>query len=75
MLYVSESEGSGGVAGDDEEFGSFVVEEFRAFDGVAGDGLAGFGAVREAGGIAEVDVAGIGNEREQSAEDGEAAEA
>ena len=70
MLYVSESEGSGGVAGDDEEFGSFVVEEFRAFDGVAGDGLAGFGAVGETGGVAEVDVVGSRDEGEELAEDG-----
>ena len=37
--------------------------------------LAGLGAVGQAGGVAEVDVVGAGDEREQSAEDGEAAEA
>jgi hypothetical protein len=75
LLYVFESEGSGGVAGDDEEIGSLFVEKLCTGDGITGDGLAGFGAVGEAGGVAEVDVAGVGNEREQSAEDGEAAEA
>ena len=75
MLYVSESEGSGGVAGDDEELGSLFVEELCAGDGVTRDGLAGFGAVGETGGVAEVDVMGSRDEWEQGAEDGEAAEA
>ena len=75
LLDVFEGEGGGGVAGDDEEFGALFVEELCAGDGVAGDGLAGLGAVGEAGGVAEVDVVGAGDERQQGAEDGEAAEA
>ena len=46
-----------------------------AGDGVAGDGVVGFGAVGETGGVAEVNVVGVRNEREEGAEDGEAAEA
>ena len=74
-LDVVKGEGGGGVAGDDEEFGALFVEELCAGDGVAGDGLVGLGAVGETGGVAEVDVVGVGDERQQGAEDGEAAEA
>src|SRR6185312_6750991 len=56
LLDVGEGEGGGGVAGDDEQVGSLIVEEPCARDGVAGDGLAGLGAVGEAGGVAEIDV-------------------
>ena len=63
-LDVFEGEGGGGVAGDDEEFCALVVEEPGAGDGVAGDGFAGLGAVGEAGGVAEVDVVGVGDEAE-----------
>jgi hypothetical protein len=52
LLNVFEGEGGGGVAGDDEEVGALLVEEPGARDGVAGDGLAGFGAVGETGGVA-----------------------
>ncbi len=49
-----ESQGAGGVAGDDQELGAlFVDQELRAFDGVAGDGAARLGAVREARGVAD----------------------
>ena len=75
LLDVFEGQGGGGVAGDDEEVGSLIVEELCAGDGVAGDGFAGLRAVGEAGGVAEVDVVGRGDEGEQGAEDGEAAEA
>ena len=75
LLDVFEGEGGGGVAGDDEEVCALLVEELCAGDGVAGDGLAGLGAVGETGGVAEVDVVGAGDERQQRAEDGEAAEA
>ena len=74
-LDVVEGEGGGGVAGDDEEVGALGFEEAGAFDGVAGDGALGFGAVGEAGGVAEVDVVRAGDEGQQGAEDGEAAEA
>ena len=75
VLDIFEGEGGGGVAGDDQEFCALFVKELCAGDGVAGDGFAGFGAVGEASGVAEVDVAGAGDQGEQSAEDGEAAEA
>ena len=75
LLDVFEGEGGGGVAGDDEEVGALGLEELCALDGVAGDGLAGLGAVGETGGVAEVDVVRAGDEGEQRAEDGEAAEA
>ncbi len=74
-LDFGEGEGGGGVAGDDEDVGALIEEEAGAGDGVAGDGLAGFGAVGEAGGVAEVDVVGAGDEGQEGAEDGEAAEA
>ena len=69
-LDVFEGEGGGGVAGDDEELGTLLVEELCAGDGVAGDGVVGFGAVGETGGVAEVNVRGLRNEREERAEDG-----
>ena len=74
-LDVFEGEGGGGVAGDDEEFRALFVEELCAGDGVAGDGFAGLGAVGETGGVAEVEVLGVGDQGEQGTEDGEAAEA
>ena len=51
------------------------VQELCAGNGVAGDGFAGLGAVGETGGVAEVEVFGVGDERKEGAEDGEAAEA
>ena len=74
-LDIWQGESGGGVAGDDEEVCPLLVEEFCAGDGVSGDGLLGLGAVGEAGGVAEVDVVGCGDEGEQGAENGEAAEA
>jgi hypothetical protein len=75
VLDVVKGECGGGVAGDDEEFGTLFVEELRAGYGVARDGLVGLGAVGETGGVAEIEVAGVGDEGEQGAEDGEASEA
>ena len=75
LLDVFEGEGGGGVTGDDEEFCALIVEEFCAGDSAAGDGLARLRAVGEAGGVAQVDVVGFGDEREKSAEDGETSEA
>ncbi len=72
---VFEGEGGGGVAGDDEEVGALSEEEAGAGEGVADDGLAGLGAVGETGGVAEVDVVGVGDEGEKIVQDGEAAEA
>ena len=74
-LDVFEGEGGGGVAGDDEEFCALLVEELCAGDGVTGDGVVGLGAVGETGGVAQIDVIGVGDQGEQGAEDGEAAEA
>ena len=51
------------------------LEEAGALDGVARDGGLRFGAVGEAGGVAEVDVVRAGDQRQQFAQDGEAAEA
>ncbi len=63
-----EGEGAGGVAGDDEEFGAlFADQELGAFDGVAGDGAAGFGAVGEAGGVADEGEAGAREFRDEGA--------
>jgi len=72
---VVEGEGCGSVAGYDEEVGALVFEVSCAGDGVASDGLAGLGALGQAGGVAEVDVVGTGDEGEQGAEDGQAAKA
>jgi hypothetical protein len=75
LLELGQRERGGGVAGDDEEVGSLRVEELCTLDGVAGDGLAGLGAVGEAGGVAEIDVVRGGDEGKQGSEDGEAAKA
>jgi hypothetical protein len=74
-LDIDKGESGGGVARDHEEVGTLPVEELCAGDGVAGDRFVRLGAVGEAGGVAEVDVASVGDEWQQSAEDGEAAEA
>jgi hypothetical protein len=75
LLDVFEGEGGGRVTGYYEEVGALFVEELCAGDGESGDGVVGFGAVGQAGGVAEVDVAGFGDERQESAEDCEATEA
>jgi hypothetical protein len=62
LLDVFEGEGGGGVAGDDEEFGTLFFEEFGAGDGVTGDSFVRLGAVGKAGGVAEVDVVRAGDE-------------
>ena len=72
---LREGEGGGGVAGDDEDIGLLGGEELGGLYGVAGDGGLGFGAVGEAGGIAEVEIAGAGEQGEEGAQDGESAEA
>jgi hypothetical protein len=75
LLDVFEGQGCGGVAGYYEEFGALFVEEFCAGDCVAGYGVVGLGTIGEAGGVAKIDVAGFGDEGQEGAEDGEAAEA
>ena len=72
---VGECECGGGVACDDEAVRAVVFEEASAFDGVAGDGGLGFRSVGKAGGVAEIDVVGAGDEWKKGPEDGEAAEA
>lgn len=72
---VFESKGSSGVAGDDEQVCTLFLQELCAGDGVAGDGFVGLGTVGEAGGVAEIDVARSGDEREKGVKDGEAAKA
>jgi hypothetical protein len=74
-LDVFKGKSGGGVAGDDEKVGTLLVEKLCAGDGVACDGFAGLGAIRKPGGIAEVDVVSAGDQGQQGAEDGEAAEA
>ena len=71
-----EGEGAGGVAGDDEELGALLLDqEPRALGGVAGDGAAGLGAVGQAGGVAEEGEACLRSAGDESAQDGETAEA
>ena len=74
-LDFGQGEGTGGVAGDDEKVSTLVEEEAGRGDGEADDGSLGFGAVGEAGGVAEEDVVGVWNAVQEGAEDGEAAEA
>lgn len=62
---IVECERRSGVAGDDEEFGALVEEEFGGGDSVAGDGFTGFCAVGQARGVAEVEEFGSGNVTEQ----------
>ena len=50
-------------------------QELRALGGVAGDGAARFGAVGQAGSIADKGVAGGGQPMDEGAENGESAEA
>ena len=59
VLNGVESQGAGGVAGDDQELRALLVDqELRALGGVAGDGAAGLGAVGQPGGVAEEGEAG-----------------
>lgn len=72
---VVEGERGGGVACDDKVLRALIEEEFCGGDGVAGDGLAGFCAVGEACGVAEVEEFGGGNVTKECLEDSESAEA
>ena len=67
--------GAGGIAGDNEQVGTVGFKKMGGADSVSGDGLAGFGAVGQAGGVAEVDVVSLRNEGKQRAHDGQATEA
>lgn len=67
--------GGGGVAGDDDGLDAMADEELGVLHGETADGVGGFGAVRDAGGIAEVDDGFIRKQLPQGADDGEAADA
>ena len=75
LLQVVERERGGGVTGDDEHLGPLGQQEGGGGEGVAGDGLAGFCAVGETGGVAEIEIVGCGDERQQGTQDSESAEA
>ncbi len=76
LFDVFEGEGAGGIAGDDEVVGALLFnEEARALGGVAGDGAAGFGSVREAGGVSDEGVASLRGTVDERAQNGESAEA
>ena len=67
---------SGGcVAGDYQCLRALLLEIVGCADGIAGYGFSGLRAVGQAGGIAEVEVVGIGDEAKQSFEDSQATEA
>ena len=71
-----EGQGTGSVAGDDEEFGAlFADEELGAFSGIASDGAARLGAVGETGGVPDEGEAGLRELWNERGKDGEPAEA
>ena len=76
VLNGVESQGAGGIAGDDEELGAlFFDQELRALRRIAGDGAAGFGAIGQTGRVADESEAGVRQACDQGAQDGEPAEA
>ena len=76
VLNGIEGQGAGGVAGDDEELGALLADqELRAFDGVAGDGAARFGAVGQARRVADKGKARARQPANERAQHGEPAEA
>ena len=75
LLHAGDSEGRGGVAGDDDDFGVFGEEEFAEFEAVALHSLAAFSAIRDAGGVADVEDFLGGQETAEAGGDGEAADA
>lgn len=72
---IEKRERGRGVASDDEHVDALLLEELRGSDGVTGDGLAGLGTVREASGVSEIEVVGVGDQVGESAEHGEASDA
>jgi len=76
VLNGVQSEGAGGVAGDDQELCALLADqELGALGGVAGDGAAGLGAVGEAGRVSKESELSLREAMEEGAEDGESAEA
>lgn len=71
-----EGEGAGGVAGDDQEFGTLLAdEELGAFDGITGDCAAGLGSVGKTRGVADEGEASMRKLGDERGENGESAEA
>jgi hypothetical protein len=62
------------VASDNEHVDASLLEELRGPDSVAGDGLARLGTVREASGVSEIEIVGVGDEVGERAENGEASD-
>ena len=76
ILNGVEGQGAGGIAGDHQELRALLVdEELGALRGVAGDGAARLGTVRQARRVAEEGKARAGEPRDERAQHGEAAEA
>ncbi len=76
VLNGIQGQGAGGVAGDDQELRALLADqELRAFGGVAGNGAAGFGAVRQARRVAQKGILGLRHALDESAQHGQAAEA
>ena len=72
---VAQHRGAGGVAGDDEHLDALVDEVVEAVQGVLADLGDRLGAVRLAGGVAEVEHRLVRQLVEDGAGDGQAAEA
>lgn len=70
-----EGECGGGVAGEDDVFGVVGLEVGEDFADEGGDGVSGFWAVGDSGGVAEVEDVLEGEDLAEGADDGEAAEA
>jgi hypothetical protein len=65
-----ESEGAGGVTGDDQIVGALIDQKPCAFNGIAGDRRLRFRTVGEARGVAEIEVAGFGELAAELAKNG-----
>ena len=70
-----ESQRGGRVAGDHQHLGAVLFEILRRADGVPGNGFGRLRAVGQPRRVAEVDVIGVGGERDQFFEDGQSAKA
>jgi hypothetical protein len=67
--------GGGGVAGDDNSFDSLIDEELGVFERETADGLGRFGAVGDAGGVAQVNDRLVREQFTQSTDNGQTADA
>ena len=70
-----EGQSGGRVAGDHQHLGAVLFEILRRANGIPGNGLGRFRAVGKARRVAEVDVIGVGGERDQFLEDRQSAKA